>query len=282
MLGLATKAWGLVKGAGRWALGAGVLAGGAVAVDGVTASASGERTILGRMFGFAGEEAALVGARAAAEGQWTGFYAWMQRLGDFLMSISDGQYGLGLKNWALRGQGLGEVDAAGNAVTENTTATIPTEGMGEALTNAQQGDITASVGNTVGAFGLGVTGGFGQIVGHVADLGDWASGNVLSWVGIDTGYEGRDLSTDFMNGARNLYAENIYAPDLRGGWASAFDNIGHGTAYVATALTGAWATGTLGTLFGAASSPAGQAAAMVIPGGAPRTTVTPQMIAQLG
>lgn len=251
---------------GTRATGAAILGAGTLGAQGYYASQTGERSWFSEAFGFGGEEFAAAGARGNAEGMFMGLYAILERFGEFLQSVTDGRVGGGLVGYAREMQGLEEVGS-----------TLDTTGMSPTLLSAQEGDITTSFSNTANAFGMGLSGGFANILGHGADLIDWGAGNVLSVVGIDTGHENRDLSQAWMRNTRNTYAEIMGAPDLRGGWARAADNIGHGTSYVATAVVGGWALGLKSLFASAVTSPSINVASAAIPAVLPRNMTQQQI-----
>lgn len=64
------------------------------------------------------------------------------------------------------------------------------------------------------------------LAGHFADAADLASGKVLSWFGVDTGYKNRDLSTEWAKEADGLADSLMGAPDLSSSFAKAAHTTG--------------------------------------------------------
>lgn len=79
-----------------------------------------------------------------------------------------------------------------------------------------------------------------SIAGHFTDVADWVSGKALSAVGIDTGYQNRNLSQSWAESADNLADRLLGTPDL----SSSFAQAAHATGGLASWLVGPMAFGT--------------------------------------
>lgn len=182
------------------------------------------------------------GARAKAATKAEGFYAFIEQIGVFFMNLTNGAFGSGLTNWARKAQGLGPTEHPDAPQTpsqvplangQNLSVTRENE---FSLTNLGNGLKNATVHDLIekpmlfgqGAWNEVATSG-ASVAGHVADLGDWVSGKVLSVVGVDTGYQSRDLSKSFLTAAQ----ENAtFKPELTTAWDRAAFGAGGFAPYI--------------------------------------------------
>lgn len=229
MLGLIGSA---LKGS-KLITGAAVAAGGVAAVDATRNESKGWFGNLVEDFNLAMGEGQ---ARAAASIKFTGIYAFIEQVGEFLMNISNGKLGSGIVGWARKAQGIGPADAAADSgspasSTPNAPSTPAVTATGNALTqeneinlsNLTKGmDGALSVGNIYNKASITSAGAIDGLVntaakgaGLVADAADWSVGSIKEVFGFESGHRDRHFARDMGN-----YADKHlnFDPELKTAW----------------------------------------------------------------
>ena len=221
--------------------------------------------------------AANAGTESGVDTAFQGFYKFFEKLADMIESFTGEGSMMAMRNWARRGMGEDEVSytnttlnggdgettlaGAAGADTLGITYTAENALTFENFSNFEGALDADNVLHKANVFAHGVAEGAVHVVnlvGHAADGLDYVSGSVLSWVGIDTGYEERNISAaahrTMMAGVDGVWGAVGTVPELKTAW----DRAVHFGGELAPALVTGYAAAPLlsGTFMGMATAPA--------------------------
>jgi hypothetical protein len=221
MLGAALN---FAKGLTGWAFKGTVAAAGTGAAvlggQAAIAAQTGERTWFNQGMEYLGKEVADASAGMEAEGMWSGIYNFFEYLGEMVMNLTNGQYGEGLKDWAVKAQNGGvEVENAAvdptavspsmpEGVTSENALTL--DNFRDGVENISEVDLLHKANVLAHGAAEGVVQ-VGSLFGHAYDGLDTFSGWVVGGIG---GEGARDWWGDRERDASQaIYDNGMWAVD---------------------------------------------------------------------